>query len=107
MILQPFVENAIWHGISPKKNEPGHIRISFRIESGELICEVTDDGVGRKAASGAVKKHESKALSITHRRLALLGNEAALPKPTCTIHDEVDEAGLPAGTRVRLHFPIA
>lgn len=105
MILQPFVENAIWHGISPKAG-PGHIRISFHIASGELVCEVTDDGVGRKASSGSVKKHESKALTITHRRLALLGNEAASHKPTCTIHDEVDDAGLPAGTRVRVCFPM-
>jgi len=105
MILQPFVENAIWHGISPK-NGPGHIRISFRIAGGELVCEVTDDGVGRKAASGSVKKHESKALSITHRRLALLGNEAASRKPSCTIHDEVNEAGRPDGTRVRVCFPM-
>ncbi|MBK7336153.1 MAG: histidine kinase [Saprospirales bacterium] len=74
MILQPFVENAIWHGLSNKKGE-GLIRISFKKENEMLHCVVEDNGIGRDAAlhsKSGVTVHESKAMSITLRRLELL-----------------------------------
>lgn len=104
MILQPFVENAIWHGISPKK-APGHIRISFRKEDGFLICEVKDDGVGR-TANASDKKHESKAIEITNRRLTLLSDKNSSYKSYCKIIDELNEHGMPAGTTAQLFFQL-
>lgn len=103
MILQPFIENAIWHGISPKK-DTGHIQINFLENEAALICEVKDDGVGR-GKSKNTKKHESKALKITERRLELLQIEGNAIKPSFSIIDEKDEAGHPAGTTVRFYFP--
>ena len=53
MILQPFVENAIWHGISNKKDGEGEIKISFWEEKDIFLCSVEDNGVGRAASKEA------------------------------------------------------
>ncbi|MCB0634133.1 MAG: histidine kinase, partial [Lewinella sp.] len=104
MILQPFVENAIWHGISPKSG-PGHIRINFFQKEDLLICEVLDDGVGRGYTSRA-KPHKSKATKITERRLALLPANKDGRSAQFEIIDEQDQSGQPCGTSVRFFFPL-
>lgn len=105
MILQPFVENAIWHGISPKTG-PGHIQISFQLKNkGELLCEVKDNGVGRGKGNGT-KNHISKSQKITQRRLALLRQNATLQAPHFSITDLVAPDGTPDGTCVRFYFPL-
>ena len=104
MLLQPFVENAIWHGISPRQ-EAGHIRIGFRQNESQLICTVEDDGVGRAASAKTSSGHTSKALDITQKRLDMLaqqeGGEAHL-----TIDDLHHPDGTPAGTRVTVTLPL-
>ncbi len=105
MILQPFVENAIWHGIS-KKPGGGHIHIAFQPSGGLLLCSVEDNGAGRQTA--AVEKtstHESKAISLTERRLQLLEKEGKV-KPSFEIIDLKDEAGNPAGTKIIVGVPL-
>lgn len=77
MIMQPFVENAIIHGMA-KLDGKGHIRIFFGVNDGMLECTVEDNGVGFSKSLN--RTHESKAIEITERRLKLLpktGNEAA------------------------------
>lgn len=72
LVFQPFLENAIWHGIMPK-NGPGSITMRVQRKGDTLTCEIEDDGVGRGSAkeqtgaSGA-----SKGSSITRSRLDLL-----------------------------------
>ncbi len=108
MILQPFVENAIWHGLSSKNEGEGHIKISFWQENESLLCSVADNGIGRDASgqiSQKAKTHESKALSITEHRLRLLGNKNGV-EASFEIHDLVDAAQNPAGTKVVLRFPL-
>ncbi len=107
MILQPFVENAIWHGITNKK-EQGKIEIEFTIQQEKLICRVTDNGIGRKAAGqNATSQHESKAISITQRRLDLLTIEHSLSfQPSLSIQDLVDPQDQPEGTTVILTLPL-
>lgn len=81
LIIQPFVENAIWHGLHNKK-ENGHIiiRIEALTES-QLLITVEDDGIGRKA-SGAMKKqqvnHKSYGIEITINRLHLLNENNSI-----------------------------
>lgn len=104
MLLQPFVENAIWHGISPKPG-PGLITIRFRQKENHLICTVTDNGVGRPAAAKKDSKHNSKALSITRKRLDILSEQEKIPT-SLTIEDLQEENGTPAGTRVIIHLPL-
>ncbi|MEL7163211.1 MAG: histidine kinase, partial [Bacteroidota bacterium] len=70
LVLQPFVENAIWHGIGPK-NGPGRIEISvhYREEEDLLHCVIQDDGVGMRTTGDQRDDHRSQGVDITRRRL--------------------------------------
>ena len=105
MILQPFVENAIWYGIAPKKG-PGLVTIHFSVSNELLIVEITDDGVGRSKAPRHLKrKYESKAISITQRRLDLIKGYASHHHAGFEIIDLFDDKKSPTGTRVVFLFP--
>ncbi len=105
MILQPFVENAIWHGLSSRQGQ-GKVRIGFEKSGDSLVCSVEDNGKGRDtAAKEKDAKHESKALKITERRLQLLSEEKARPASIEFI-DLKDGAGNPIGTRVVIRLPF-
>lgn len=105
MILQPFIENAIWHGISPKQSNDGLIQIRISTHNDQLICEVEDNGVGRSYHKNRIKPNDSKALSITERRLALLSEEQAT-RSRYEIHDLYDEQQQACGTLIRLFLPL-
>jgi sensor histidine kinase YesM len=73
MLLQPYIENAIWHGILPLESM-GHLEIAIR-KNGEGILEVTitDNGVGRQESSNTKPKtHISRGMQLTQQRLELL-----------------------------------
>jgi LytS/YehU family sensor histidine kinase len=72
-LLQPLVENSIWHGIMPKKTK-GHIGISIKSENGMMSCIIEDDGVGIKnaEAQNAGKGHVSLGMKITRSRIEML-----------------------------------
>ena len=57
MIIQPLVENSIWHGIVPS-NRPGFIKIDFIKLNGNIICSVEDNGVGMKKLTVKRKKQQ-------------------------------------------------
>lgn len=85
LVIQPFVENAIWHGILPKR-EKGKIEIRLRLpEKSEkrnaLICTVTDDGVGMKK-KGNSERHEPKGINLTEQRLGTPVEIVALEQGT-------------------------
>lgn len=103
MLIQPFVENAVIHGVVPKKRK-GLIRLDFSIHSAYLQVRVKDDGVGRAASSQHKIRdvHKPLATQITSDRLKLLGQNGS---PALLIHDLVDEQGQPAGTEVQLLIP--
>ncbi len=63
MLLQPFVENAIWHGLRYRKSK-GHLNISFKNESNYVLIEIIDDGIGR-TASKALKTENQKKMKST------------------------------------------
>lgn len=109
MMLQPFLENAIWHGLSHKE-EVGHIWVNIHQEDQLLYCRIEDDGVGRKKAAEIAmqkgKKHTSRALEIVKDRLELLfPNQREL----CSIQytDLEDPSGKPTGTRVEIRLPVS
>jgi tetratricopeptide (TPR) repeat protein len=107
LLLQPFAENAIWHGLMNKDGE-GHLEISLRTESDFLICHIIDDGIGRKAAaelSTSDEKKKSLGLKITRERFDLL-NEADEKKTFFEFEDLVDEDGKATGTKVILKIRI-
>ena len=108
LILQPYVENAIWHGLMHKE-EKGHLDIEIIEQNDHLYFKITDDGVGReKAAALASKsatKHKSMGLRITADRIAILNKSKTLTSPV-SINDLVDADGNPAGTEVTIKMPV-
>ncbi|QMW00986.1 tetratricopeptide repeat-containing sensor histidine kinase [Spirosoma foliorum] len=107
LLLQPFAENAIWHGLM-HKDGPGNIDIAFRLDESMLYCIITDDGVGRQQAGTLKMKpagsRKSLGMQLTADRLALLSS----PNQTDTffdIEDLVDEQGVAKGTKVLLKIP--
>lgn len=108
MLAQPFIENAIEHGVKYKETT-GHINIRF-VADGDLIqFEVEDDGVGREKAreieSKYKTKHRSMSTSITLERLATL-NKKRKKKTRLEIIDLKDESGIACGTRVTFGIPV-
>ena len=80
MILQPYIENAIWHGLMPKE-EGGKIEIVIgHIPSGDLSIRIIDDGIGiNNALMNKKEKHESKGMSLTQERINLINQIEAHP----------------------------
>jgi hypothetical protein len=108
MLAQPFIENAIEHGIKHRET-PGRINIRFRLEDSLIRFEVEDDGVGREKAqeieSSKDAKHRSMATSITSDRLAII-NKKLKKKIRMEIVDLMDEEGKGIGTRVMFGIPV-
>ncbi|PHN02189.1 sensor histidine kinase [Flavilitoribacter nigricans] len=73
LILQPFVENAIWHGLLPKNDDLKKLKVNIFRKDDFIICEIEDNGVGRKITEEKEKEgHESMGIDITKKRLQLL-----------------------------------
>jgi hypothetical protein len=107
MMIQPFVENAIWHGLL-NKDDDRRLLISMEYNSAKTIrCMIDDNGVGRKATQGKehTMKSKSLALSIVKQRLHLM---SSLLKIDCSVEiiDKLTESGQPAGTQVIVTLPI-
>jgi tetratricopeptide (TPR) repeat protein len=108
LLLQPFVENAIWHGLMHKL-ERGLLTITLSVEKDLLTCTIRDNGVGRKRAdllkSKSAQKHKSMGLQITAERMALLtGKEGS--GHFFRIEDLYESDGKAAGTEVILTIRI-
>ncbi|MGQ2982326.1 tetratricopeptide repeat-containing sensor histidine kinase [Flavobacterium sp.] len=108
LLLQPFVENSIIHGIVPKKMR-GRITVGFKLEGEKLICTVTDDGIGinrsKKLKEASVTVHKSMAMEITRKRLEVI--QAVTSRHSQVEIKEITNAtGEPAGTRIILHLPV-
>jgi sensor histidine kinase YesM len=108
MLLQPFIENALIHGISPKAGM-GYIHIFFRKEGDKLICEITDNGIGRTAASEKSKsaEHQSKATVIITEYLKALNKKDQADLFTIQIIDLFDAENISSGTRVIISMPYS
>ncbi len=107
MIVQPFVENSIWHGLMPKQGERW-VHIHFELSSDDLlICTVTDNGIGRDASARLKQnghgQHKSKGLSLVYDRLHILRQQYGQAFEV-TIKDLLDNNSVPTGTEVKLHI---
>ncbi len=105
LLLQPFVENALWHGLS-QKDGLKEIIITISIQDEWLLCVITDNGIGRIKAEEIKKQsavlHESKAIDITRKRLIDF-NEDDLISPI-KYFDLYDDKKVPTGTQVIVHI---
>ena len=106
MIIQPFIENAILHGIMHKDNE-GKVLISFLDKQTHIEINVKDDGIGRKMSAelqqSKIKSHTSLGIEVTAARLVALKNIPEIPAGL-EIND-LEENGVPAGTLVKIFIP--
>jgi hypothetical protein len=104
MILQPFCENAIWHGLSHKP-EKGLLTVNFELQGQLLTCTIADNGVGREKAAqlknNAGHKDRSMGIQITKSRLSLF-NGAEKESDFYTIEDVLNDEGAIDGTKVSL-----
>ncbi|WP_160290243.1 tetratricopeptide repeat-containing sensor histidine kinase [Flavihumibacter solisilvae] len=109
LIIQPYVENAIWHGLMHKQDK-GQLEISVAQESEHLLIKITDDGIGRKQADELANKsstrHKSVGLKITADRIMLVQQIDAGVSPV-TINDLVHSDGSAAGTEVIIEIPVS
>lgn len=103
LIVQPFIENAIWHGIMPKE-EGGKLTVKVNRTDHTINCIIEDDGIGREISKqnkflSKDPMHESKGEHLTQSRLDLdnLLNER---KATIKITDKKDKDNKPCGTTV-------
>jgi LytS/YehU family sensor histidine kinase len=107
MLIQPFAENAIWHGLMHKK-AVGCLEIELCAQDKTLTCIITDNGIGRKMAaslnSRSAEKNKSMGVEITAGRLALL-NRSKNETAVLNIEDLKDEEGNGCGTKVILTMP--
>jgi anti-sigma regulatory factor (Ser/Thr protein kinase) len=106
LVLQPFIENAIWHGLVPKESG-GTVLVSVKQPDGYIECIIDDDGIGRELSQQYKTQyestHQSKGIGLTRSRLELdklLNNREDVIK----VIDKTDEQGKPAGTTVIITF---
>jgi hypothetical protein len=109
MILQPYVENAILHGIAHREDRQGHIRVSIRSDGKYLVCTVEDNGVGRERAAQLKRKepnpYPSRGMEMTARRIDILNRTLKEPIDA-VIEDVAEEGSRGEGTRVVVRFPL-
>ncbi|QEC51535.1 hypothetical protein FRZ59_03670 [Anseongella ginsenosidimutans] len=108
LIIQPFVENAIVHGLFNKSGQ-GNLEIELQLLDDKIYCRVQDDGIGREMAQEIRKKnkphHQSLGLKVTGERIEILNQIHQVNVGTRTI-DLVDSEGTPAGTKVEIYLPL-
>ncbi|HVF97098.1 MAG TPA: histidine kinase, partial [Flavisolibacter sp.] len=108
LLLQPFIENAVWHGLMLKE---GKKELAVRIEasSSMILCTVEDNGIGRKRAAEIKAQKlgaghfESKGLALSRQRIQLLENRGK--RGDVKIEDLYSD-GIAPGTRVSIYLPL-
>ena len=108
MILQPFLENSLWHGLSSKEGEKKIDLQVSRDKDGFINITITDNGVGRDASEkireGKVLKRKSVGIDITKERLANFSRDYQ-NYFNVQIIDMFDKSQNATGTKVILHIP--
>lgn len=108
MLIQPFLENAIVHGLSPKGKE---MKLTLKIELADswLLCHIQDNGIGRKKAQEISQRktlaHKSMGIEISSKSILLQLKKGKFIKETFDIVDNTDSSGNPTGTTVHLKIP--
>jgi len=108
MLIQPYVENSITHGLIPMEGK-GKVSIDLKLHNDSILCTIEDNGIGRDASRERNKtrgeNHNSLGTRITESRLDLV-NELYGTSLCVEYTDLKNENGEPTGTRVELHIPI-
>jgi len=108
LILQPFLENALWHGLSSKDGDKSILLHLSRGKKGYIDISITDNGVGREVAAklkeSKVLKRKSVGIKITKERLANFSKDFQNTFQL-EIVDLFNAKGAASGTEVILHIP--
>lgn len=108
MVIQPFVENAILHGLTPKKGG-GTLSVRFEKRNSDLVCVIEDDGIGREKSAEIKniqrREHKSMGMKLTTERIHLL-NEINAYQYKIEITDLHDLMGHASGTKVEIYLPL-
>lgn len=106
MLMQPFVENSIWHGIMLKQPQEGWVHIDIAKQDGGIQIRIDDNGVGRKQAQEIRQRsdHTSRGYQITQQRIELLGSMYGRSF-RIDIVDKEDDQHQPLGTLVVIDIP--
>lgn len=107
MLMQPYIENAIWHGLLQKENR-GKLSIDIhQLNKKTLICVIEDDGIGRKKAEIIKSRKDNKSVSfgmqITQQRLSVADVDGSIGHVKI---DDLETNGEATGTRITLEIPI-
>jgi LytS/YehU family sensor histidine kinase len=111
MLIQPYVENAIWHGLMHMTNgDEGFVRINISRNADDLLCVIEDNGIGRKKATEIKarkqKNHKrSMGMQITRDRIEII-NKLYNMNASVHIYDKQNEQGEAQGTKVELKIPV-
>jgi ligand-binding sensor domain-containing protein len=109
MLVQPYVENSMRHGLRYKTDGKGVIRLAIRLEAARLVMIIEDNGIGReRAASYKTAEHieyQSRGMMLTDERIRLF-NAVHEQKIEAEVFDLRDDEGRATGTRVVLRFPL-
>jgi tetratricopeptide (TPR) repeat protein len=109
LIMQPFVENAIWHGFQASQKIPGHILIQLHLENDHLHCAIRDNGIGISRGNAANQTHyehrKSLGIQFTTERLRLVAQSES--EYAIRVEDLIEEDGKICGTVVYLVIPVS
>lgn len=111
MLIQPYVENAIWHGLMHKSNgESGKVELRVSKRGDELVCMIQDNGIGRKKAAEMKANKQSShkrsmGMQITEDRIEII-NKLYNMNAAVHIYDLENEKGESKGTKVELTIPV-
>lgn len=107
MMIQPFVENSIQHGLRYITDRPGKLYINFTRTPEGIICTVDDNGIGRAASlklkTAANETHRSHGMELVYKRIAVI-NKLYKMNAAITITDKTATTGQPTGTLVTIKF---
>ncbi len=111
MIIQPFVENSIVHGLLPSKDDQRMLKISIAKKNGHIHITIDDNGIGREEAKRIKNdkdaNRKSFGMAITKERLEILQkSRGGSSNISFTVTDKKNENGKAAGTKVELTIPI-
>jgi ligand-binding sensor domain-containing protein len=110
MLIQPFVENAIWHGLVHKADK-GKLIVKLEQKQSLIVCTIEDNGIGRKKAEEYKKheprQHKSYGMQITKERLELLNEQRHNDDLSFIVTDMVDDQQNALGTKVEIFIVMS